>query len=343
LQGEEFRAMAEAAPQYLDALAEALNVPRGNMKKLASEGKITTKAVIEATLKMSSMFEEKFSRMPMTIGQATTVMGNRFKTMIAGMNRETQIVTTIANSMLSAFDRIEAGFGRVVDAVGGFSNALKLAGIAVAAILGPLALSGLVTIFGAILSPAGLVVGALIAIGLVIDDLIVYLNGGQSAIGDFLNTLRTDPIMGVLTAVLGFVATLRLLSSGIVVAIARFAALGVAALINGAKIGAGLLLAMGPIGLLIAAFAALAAGIYLVGKNWESIKAFFGFGGAVAPSSIASAGKGGSVVNSNQTVNLTVPPGTPESQQKFLQDAAAKAFESDPLAGLSHNLGMVGP
>jgi len=85
--------------------------------------------------------------------------------------------------------------------------------------------------------------------------------------------------------------------------------------------------------------------------NWEKVKSFVGglLGikvetgpQSVEPSSVASAGKVGNTVTSNQTVNLTVPPGTPESQQKFLQSAAATAFK-DPLADLSRNLGMVAP
>lgn len=367
LQGEEFRAMAEAAPQYMDALAKALDVPRASMKKLASEGKITTKQVIEATLKMSSMFEEKFKQMPMTIGQATTVMGNRFKTMIAGMNRETHIVTDIANFLLTGFDRIESGFNTVVDSVGGLRNALKLLGIAAAAILGPMALGGLISILAAIISPVGLVVGALLLVGLVIDDIITYLKGGQSTFGSFIEWMKsgsagasvlTGAITAVAAAITGylgsallglsakFLSTIALsyaLSGGLLPLIGNLAILAGQSIATGVSMAAGWLMALGPIGLVIAAIASLSAGLAYVYSNWEKIKGFFGFNTpTVAPSSVATAGKAGNVVNSNQTVNLTVPPGTPESQQKFLKDAAGAAFQNTEMDKLARNLGMVG-
>lgn len=403
LQGDEFRSMAEAAPQYLDALSEAMNIPRENLKKMASEGKLTSKAVIESTLKMSSMFEDKFRRMPMTIGQATTIMGNRFKTMVAGMNRETQIVTDVANILLSAFDRIEAGFNGVVNAVGGTKNALKLLGIAAAALLGPIALGGLVSVLAAILSPAGLVVGALILVGVAIDDVLTYLDGGQSTFGDFIAWMKSGSAgAAVLHGALTLLGSLLVLYAVYLGALAKaWVVVQFAALKAAAASALAWAVAAAPVAILIAAIAlavaAFGAAAYLIYTHWESIKQFassavksigevvlslgaifknifydtpikwisemipraieklkaigasaLGAIGvdltapSVAPSSIATAGKAGNVVTSNQTVNLTVPPGTPESQQKFLQDAAGTAFQNNGMDALARNLGMVG-
>lgn len=350
LQGEEFRAMAESAPQYLDALAESMGYPREQLKKMASDGKLTSKAVIEATLKMSTIFEEKFRQMPMTIGQATTIIGNRFSTMVQNMNRESQVVTTVANFLLDGFAMVERGAQRFIDFVGGNTNALKTLGIALAALLGPMALAGLVSVLGAVFSIGGLVVGGLILLGLAIEDLITWANGGESSFGDFLDSMETDPITGILMAVLGFVGALRLLSSGLLLTIGRFAMLGVSALFNGARIGAGMLLAMGPIGLLIGAFAALAGGIYLVGQNWDKIKGFFMNLVGISPSTPnvgagavagASAG-GGTTVDARQTVNLTVPAGTPESQQAFLKNAAAAAMGEGMEKKIARDMAMAG-
>ena len=48
LQGEEFNAINEATPQLLDAVAKVMGVTRGELRKLASEGKISSKILIQA-------------------------------------------------------------------------------------------------------------------------------------------------------------------------------------------------------------------------------------------------------------------------------------------------------
>jgi len=212
LQGEEFRAMSESAPQYLDALAESMGYPREQLKKMASDGKLTSKAVIEATLKMSTMFQEKFRQMPMTIGQATTIISNRFGTMVQNMNRESQVVTNVANFLLSGFDKIEQGAKSFIEFVGGSSNALKTFGIALAALLGPMALGGLISLLGAVFSIGGLVVGALVLLGLAIDDIYTYMEGGDSIFGDWIANIKAGSegfkmLAVVAMGVLGGIAT----------------------------------------------------------------------------------------------------------------------------------------
>jgi len=260
MQGEEFRAMAEAAPQYMDALSEAMKIPREQLKKMASDGKLTSKAVIEATLKMSTIFEEKFRKMPMTIGGATTIIGNKFKTMVQNMNRESHVVTNVANFFLNAFDRIETGFKSFVAFVGGGTNALKLFGIALAALLGPIALGGLLSVLGAILSPAGLLVASLVLLGLAIDDIYTYMEGGQSLFGDFLKDLKNGEVLTVaLTA--GLVGVAAQFSYVAISYAAMWAKMRITALLEGARVAGAWLMAMGPVGWTIAAGAGIVLGI----------------------------------------------------------------------------------
>lgn len=420
LQGDEFRSMAEAAPQYLDALAEAMGYPRSELKKLASEGKLSSKAVIEATLKMSTMFQEKFRQMPMTVGAATTIIGNKFKTMIAGLNRESQVVTNVANFLLNGFDKIEGGAKSFIEFVGGSTNAVKAFGIAVIALLSPLALGGFIKLIGMLLSPIGLIIGLVLLLGLAIDDIYNYLNGGESIFGAWIDKIKEGSeafkmlavvAMGVLGGIAtrlmytagisaltwasnaaGAVASFSIIASGYiatsatavatyariaiasvasfaaqsggslagmaaivasyialgVTAIATYVSIAAAALSNSIKMASAWLIALGPIGLLIAAIAAIGTAIYALWGNWDKVTGWMGdkvtwlidklkslgqylpdFSGgnisvnsaSISPASMAGAG-GVNNVTSNQVVNLTVPPGTPESQQAFLQNAA---------------------
>lgn len=50
---------------------------------------------------------------------------------------------------------------------------------------------------------------------------------------------------------------------------------------------------------------------------------------------------GGNSTNVNQTINVTVPPGTPEQQQQAIKDGASKAF-GDPMNKLTNNMSVYG-
>ena len=185
-QGDEFRAMAEAAPQFMDELAKALGHPRTELKKLASEGKLTAKEIINATKKMAVVFDEKFKNMPMTIGQSMTIIGNRWDVFINHLNNKSLAVTKIANFFLKTFDSIEKGLSDMVDFFGGATNTLKFFGMALAAALAPLVFKTAAGAIAFLLSPIGLLITGLLALMLVGEDLYQWMNGGNSVIGKFI-------------------------------------------------------------------------------------------------------------------------------------------------------------
>lgn len=189
LQGDEFRSMAEAAPQYLDKLSETMKIPREQLKKMASDGKLTAKAVIEATRQMSDYFGEKFKEMPMTVGRAMTVVGNRFARMLDKMNRDSNFVTTIANLILAGFDKIEAGVDKLVEVFGGWNNLLRFVGIAIGVAFGAKALAILSAFRAASLLamlPFIKIIAIITAVALVLEDLYVWIQGGESLIGSLI-------------------------------------------------------------------------------------------------------------------------------------------------------------
>lgn len=189
LQGDEFRSMAEAAPQYLDKLAETMKIPREQLKKMASDGKLTAKAVIEATRQMSSYFGDKFKEMPMTVGRAMTVVSNHFALMIDRMNRESLFITKLANFILAAFDKIEAGVYDLVNAFGGFENMMRFVGIAIGVALGAKALAILSAFRAASLLamlPFIKIIAIVTLVALALEDLYVWIQGGDSLTGKLI-------------------------------------------------------------------------------------------------------------------------------------------------------------
>lgn len=185
LQGDEFRSMAEAAPQYIDKLAEALNIPRENLKKLASDGKLTSEQVILATRKMSDFFGEKFQKMPMTVGRAITVVTNRLSKFLDKLNRESNFITALANGIVYAFDLIEAGLNKIIDFFGGAEEAVRFFGIALGVAIGAKALAMLKAFQIASLKallPWLLAGTAILVVAAVLEDLYVGFKGGDSVI-----------------------------------------------------------------------------------------------------------------------------------------------------------------
>lgn len=198
-QGDEFRAMAEAAPQFMDEFSKAAGIPRESLKKMSSQGKLTAKLVIESVKKMSSVFDEKFKQMPMTIGQSLTIISNRWDMMINRFNRGSSAVTMVANFMLAAFDSVEAGVTSMEEVFGGATNTLKFFAIAITAAVLPALVRLGVGMLAFVASPAGLMLLALVGIGLAIDDFIVWMQGGDSVLGDIFGSSEEfkDSLMGL--------------------------------------------------------------------------------------------------------------------------------------------------
>ena len=189
LQGDEFRSMAEAAPQYLDQLALAIGKPREKLKKMASDGELTAREVIEATRKMSAYFDDNFRKMPMTVSRATTAVSNSYSMMIDRMNRESMFISELAGLIVSAFDKIEWGVNKLADALGGWDQMLKQIGIGLASVFGATAIL-LIKAFGAavlaVALPFIILAGKIALVILILEDLWVWFKGGDSIIGDLI-------------------------------------------------------------------------------------------------------------------------------------------------------------
>ncbi len=76
LRGEEYNSILEQAPNIIQAIADYMEVPKGHLKDMAAEGKITADIVKAAMFAAADETNEKFESMPMTFEQVWTSLEN---------------------------------------------------------------------------------------------------------------------------------------------------------------------------------------------------------------------------------------------------------------------------
>ena len=146
LRGEEYNSILEQAPNIIQTIADYLEVPKGQLKDMAAEGKITADIVKAAMFAAADETNEKFESMPMTFEQIWTSFENTSMMAlqplleqlndIANNDAFKQLVAhaTDAISMLVAFsepiiERI-ANTQALWDFANGAIDALSLVGVA---------------------------------------------------------------------------------------------------------------------------------------------------------------------------------------------------------------------
>lgn len=77
LQGDEFRSIAENAPMIENIIAKSMGVSRGELKKLASEGKITADVIKNAIMNNMPEIEKQFESLPKTWGDHMQSIKNK--------------------------------------------------------------------------------------------------------------------------------------------------------------------------------------------------------------------------------------------------------------------------
>ena len=76
LAGDELKSIMENMPALADKIAVGLGVTRGELKKMGSEGKLTSDLVFGAILKQTEDINKEFEKVPVNLSQAMTEMQN---------------------------------------------------------------------------------------------------------------------------------------------------------------------------------------------------------------------------------------------------------------------------
>lgn len=99
LRGDEFNSVNEAAPRLMQALADGLGVARGELRKMAEEGKLTTEVVLQALQSQKDAIERDFVQMPDTVGRATQRMSNEWQVFVGEFAKSTGTFEVVADGL----------------------------------------------------------------------------------------------------------------------------------------------------------------------------------------------------------------------------------------------------
>ncbi|MCJ9707600.1 tape measure protein [Bordetella hinzii] len=127
LRGEEFNSVIEQTPRLAQAIADGMGVPLGSLRALAQEGKITSKAVLDALLKQRARLAEEYGSLPDTVSGALTRLKNAFlrafgerdasSGLTAGLAQAIQLVAQHLELLIDlAGGVLVAAFGRMAGA-----------------------------------------------------------------------------------------------------------------------------------------------------------------------------------------------------------------------------------
>ncbi len=132
LRGEELNAVFEAAPNIIQTIADYLDVPIGQIRNMAAEGMITADIVKNAMLSATDDINKQFESMPMTFGQAWTIITNTlmdtFLPVLQLIAKGAQWIGENWETLEPIFFGVAAGVGAYAIAMG-ISNAVTWLGV----------------------------------------------------------------------------------------------------------------------------------------------------------------------------------------------------------------------
>jgi len=108
LDGDEFRSVMELMPIAADAIAKQMKVTRGELLKLAPEGKITAEVMRQAFANTATEIDAKFAKTVPTIGQAMVVLRDNAIQTFGEINKSLGITEAFSKAILFIGENMKA-------------------------------------------------------------------------------------------------------------------------------------------------------------------------------------------------------------------------------------------
>ena len=106
LRGEELNSVMEQLPRVSLVIQESLGVTSGEMRKLATEGKITAEVIIDAFKKSAKTIDREYGKTVPTIGQSLQQLGNEIIRLVGEFDQATGITEKFGKAIGFLVDNI---------------------------------------------------------------------------------------------------------------------------------------------------------------------------------------------------------------------------------------------
>ena len=118
LQGDELRSLRENAPILMDQISKFFGTTMAGLKEMGQKGELTTERLMQAILASGGAVDAQMGKITPTIGQAITVLGNKWSKLILDIQNSTGIFGQIAGLILDAVDLVGQAIDWVVKEFG---------------------------------------------------------------------------------------------------------------------------------------------------------------------------------------------------------------------------------
>jgi lambda family phage tail tape measure protein len=122
LNGDELRSVLEQLPFVADVIAKQLGVTRGELRKLGSDGKITTDIIINAFRNAREEIAGKFAQTVPTISQAFSVLRTEALRLLDAFDDSTGASEAVARAILALSNSLNVLVGAVIAAIAAFAG-----------------------------------------------------------------------------------------------------------------------------------------------------------------------------------------------------------------------------
>jgi len=196
----QFGMLTDQAPELVNALSDALSKTREQLDEMAKAGDLTAKVLIDGLGRVLPKLDKDFAARPRKLGEAFNYAWNAAVKLSMQLWKLLSANSQVAKGIIWLTDQVVKGLTAMTTALGGIENVLRILEITIGVVFGPKlfmmlarAIAGMNLFSVATLKAAAswAVFGlAIIAAVAIIEDLIGWISGKKSVIGDLLGNFE---------------------------------------------------------------------------------------------------------------------------------------------------------